>query len=46
MADALRSLCSQPRPSEVTIPGLLDGLDRVKEGFKAFTDPEARSAAA
>ncbi len=46
MAEALRSLCSQPRPSEVTIPGLLDGLDRVKERLKALTDPGARSAAA
>jgi predicted glycosyltransferase len=46
MAEALRSLCSQPRPSEVTIPGLLDGLDRVKERLKALTGPEARSAAA
>jgi predicted glycosyltransferase len=45
MAEALRGLCSQPRPSEVTIPGLLDGLDRVKERLKALTAPEARSAA-
>lgn len=37
MAAALRGLCSQPRPSEVTIPGLLDGLDRVKERLKALT---------
>ncbi len=46
MADALRSLSSQPRPSEVTIPGLLDGLDRVKERLKALTDPETTSAPA
>jgi len=46
MADALRSLSAQPRPSEVTIPGLLDGLDRVKERLKSLTDPGASSAPA
>ncbi len=35
MADALRGLPSQPRPSEVVIPGLLDGLDRIRERFAA-----------
>ncbi|HEU6442911.1 MAG TPA: glycosyltransferase [Microvirga sp.] len=39
MAQALRNLCSQPRPSEVTIPGLLDGLDRVQERLKALLEP-------
>jgi len=39
MAQALRGLSSQPRPSEVTIPGLLDGLDRVQERLKALTEP-------
>lgn len=39
MAAALRSLSSQPRPSEVVIPGLLDGLDRVQERLKALTEP-------
>jgi predicted glycosyltransferase len=38
MAAALRSLSSQPRPSEVVIPGLLDGLDRVQERLKALTE--------
>ncbi|SCX99120.1 glycosyltransferase family protein [Microvirga guangxiensis] len=37
MAAALKALSSQPRPSEVTIPGLLDGLDRVQERLKALT---------
>jgi predicted glycosyltransferase len=37
MAAALRGLSSQPRPSEVVIPGLLDGLDRVQERLKALT---------
>jgi predicted glycosyltransferase len=35
MAAALRSLASQPKPSEVVIPGLLDGLDRIRERFSA-----------
>jgi predicted glycosyltransferase len=39
MAEALRGLTSQPRPSEVTIPGLLDGLDRVQERLKALLEP-------
>lgn len=38
MAAALRGLSSQPRPSEVVIPGLLDGLDRVQERLKALTE--------
>ena len=29
MAAVLRSLPNQPRPSEVVIPGLLDGLDNI-----------------
>ena len=40
MAAALRSLSSQPRPSEVTIPGLLDGLDRVQERLKILAEPK------
>jgi predicted glycosyltransferase len=39
MATALRNLSSQPRPSEVVVPGLLDGLDRVQERLKALTEP-------
>ncbi|WP_230532983.1 glycosyltransferase family protein [Microvirga roseola] len=38
MAEALRRLSSQPRPSEVVIPGLLDGLDRVQERLKALLE--------
>lgn len=41
MAQALRALSSQPRPSEVVIPGLLDGLDRVQERLKALMEPVA-----
>ena len=37
MATALRNLSIQPRPSEVVVPGLLDGLDRVQERLKALT---------
>jgi predicted glycosyltransferase len=33
MAEALRALPAQPRPSEVTIPGLLDGLDVIRTRF-------------
>jgi len=44
MAAALRSLSSQPRPSEVIVPGLLDGLDRVQERLKALTTSTARFA--
>lgn len=43
MAQALHRLSSQPRPSEVTIPGLLDGLDRVQERLKALTEPATLS---
>jgi predicted glycosyltransferase len=41
MASALRNLSTQPRPSEVTVPGLLDGLDRVQERLKALTQLRA-----
>lgn len=46
MAAALRALSSQPRPSEVTIPGLLDGLDRVCERLKVLTQSRPRFAPA
>ena len=29
MVDALQALPDQPRPSEVTVPGLLDGLEQI-----------------
>jgi hypothetical protein len=45
MAAALRSLSSQPRPSDVIVPGLLDGLDRVQERLKALMEPQAPFAA-
>jgi predicted glycosyltransferase len=45
MAAALRSLSSQPRPSDVTVPGLLDGLDRVQERLRALKEPQAPFAA-
>jgi predicted glycosyltransferase len=46
MAAALRSLSSQRRPSEVIIPGLLDGLDRVQERLKVLTGARNRFAPA
>jgi predicted glycosyltransferase len=36
MAAALRELRGQSRPSEVFVPGLLDGLDRIRNRFGAF----------
>jgi predicted glycosyltransferase len=44
MAEALRSLPSQPRPSEVTVPGLLDGLDVIRGRFAAALDAARRAA--
>jgi hypothetical protein len=38
MAAALRSLATQPRPSDVVIPGLLDGIDRIKERIASVLD--------
>jgi predicted glycosyltransferase len=35
MAQALRGLADQPKPSQVVIPGLLDGLERIQERFSA-----------
>jgi predicted glycosyltransferase len=46
MAMALRGLSSQSRPSEVVVPGLLDGLDRVQERLKALSKPSTAFAAA
>ena len=47
MADALRALPTQRRPSEVRIPGLLDGLstiNRLVDGWLSQRDREARLA--
>ncbi len=48
MAEALRAMPSQPRPSDVVVPGLLDGLDRVHnlvEGWLSLgRAPSRRSA--
>ncbi|MDB5559445.1 MAG: hypothetical protein JWQ36_2379 [Enterovirga sp.] len=35
MAEALRSLPAQKKPSDVVIPGLLDGLEVIKGRFSA-----------
>lgn len=45
MAAALRALPGQPRPSEVTVPGLLDGLDVIRARFGAGLDGRERSYA-
>ena len=46
MAAALRALRKQPRPSEVFVPGLLDGLDRIKERFGAILSGAGGAASA
>jgi predicted glycosyltransferase len=42
MAEALRALPSQPRPSEVVMPGLLDGLDVIRDRVSAVLDHAIR----
>ena len=39
MADAVRGLASQPRPSEVVVPGLLEGLDNIHRLVERWLDP-------
>jgi predicted glycosyltransferase len=39
MAAALKALPSQPRPSEIVVPGLLDGLDVIRSRFAAGLAP-------
>jgi predicted glycosyltransferase len=46
MAAALRNLADQPRPSDVVIPGLLDGIDRIKERIAAIIDDPRQGIAA
>jgi predicted glycosyltransferase len=41
MAQALRRLPQQPRPSRVTIPGLLDGLEMIQARFTALLRDKA-----
>lgn len=46
MAEALKGLPHQPKPSEAMMPGLLDGLERIQEMAAASLDPHpAREAA-
>lgn len=49
MAAALERLTEQPRPSEVMVPGLLDGLDRIRDRVsvitRGVTAPSAQEAA-
>ena len=44
MSQALRGLAGQPRPSQVVIPGLLDGLDRIRERFTEILAARTRPA--
>ena len=38
------ALPHQPRPSDVTIPGLLDGLDRVRSALRRCSRPKPRAS--
>jgi predicted glycosyltransferase len=42
MAAALRALPAQPRPSEVVVPGLLDGLEVIRERFHMAVTPPVK----
>jgi predicted glycosyltransferase len=44
MAAALRALPHQPKPSEVRIPGLLDGLEVIGDFVHRWLDQPARPA--
>jgi predicted glycosyltransferase len=46
MAAALKALPAQPAPSQVVVPGLLDGLDAIRERFSALRAPAPLSYAA
>ena len=39
MAGALRGIASQPRPSDVVVPGLLEGLDNIHRLVERWLDP-------
>ena len=41
MAEALRGIASQPRPSDVVVPGLLEGLDNIHRLVERWLDPRA-----
>jgi len=43
MANALRALTTQPRPSAAVVPGLLDGLDRIHDLTEQWLDDEVES---
>ena len=39
MAEALRGILSQPRPSAVVVPGLLEGLDNIHRLVEQWLEP-------
>ena len=41
MARALRALAEQARPSQVVVPGLLEGLDNIRRLVSLWTDDAA-----
>ncbi len=44
MARAIDRLADQKRPSEVTVPGLLDGLDVIQQRFSSWLERRAARA--
>jgi len=42
MAAALRAIASQPRPSDVVVPGLLEGLDNIHRLVERWLDPRGQ----
>jgi hypothetical protein len=40
MAEALRSLIDQPKPSHVTVPNLMGGLDSVGDQVERWLPPQ------
>ena len=45
MAGALRGLATQPRPSQVVVPGLMDGLERIRDRFASLLEAPLRRSA-
>ena len=43
MAQAIRALPGQPKPSESVVPGLLDGLDNIHRKVARWLEAERRA---
>ena len=46
MAEALRGIASQPRPSDVVVPGLLEGLDNIHRLVERWLDSRGKRSRA